>query len=77
MTHKKFSEIRRSLRISQHQLAHRIGISQTLVSNFERGYTELRPEQMAALESALRLELAQAAKGTERLVQTLGMGVGA
>jgi|HubBroStandDraft_2_1064218.scaffolds.fasta_scaffold1850358_1 transcriptional regulator with XRE-family HTH domain len=77
MTHKNFAEIRRSLRISQHQLGRRIGISQGLLSNFELGYTELRPKQMAALENALRLELAKAARGAERMVQTLGTGVGA
>ncbi len=72
MTYQKFAEIRRSLRVSQHQLARRAGVSQGLVSNYECGYTELRPEQVAALQEALRLELAQGAKNAETLVQKLG-----
>jgi len=72
MTYKKFAEVRRSLRISQHKLARRARLSQGLISNYECGYTELRPEQVASLEEALRLELAQGTKNAESLVRGLG-----
>ena len=58
----KFAATRRSMRVSQGRIARRVGLSQTLISQFEIGNLELRPEQVEQLEDALRQELAQVAR---------------
>ena len=58
----RFAATRRSMRVSQGRIARRVGLSQTLISQFEIGNLELRPEQVEQLEDALRQELAQVAR---------------
>jgi predicted transcriptional regulator len=72
MTNKQFVEIRRSLRISQGRIAHRAGVTQHLVSQFEVGNWVLPPEKLARLEAALREEIAHISKESARLTQKLG-----
>ena len=68
MTNKQFVKTRRSLRLSQGQIARRAGVSQSLVSEFEIGYRTLSAQKIAQLEAALRAEIAQAAKDAEQVL---------
>ncbi len=67
----KFASTRRAMHISQGRIARHAGMSQTLVSQFEIGNVSLRPEQVTALEDALRRVLSQSARDAERVAQTL------
>lgn len=62
----KFATTRRAVRVSQGRIARRVGLSQTLISQFEIGNLDLRPDQIKQLEDALRQELVQAARDAEQ-----------
>ena len=68
----EFASNRRALRISQSRIARRAGLSQTLISQFEIGNLQLRPEQIEQLEDALRDELAQAAREAAQVAKMYG-----
>lgn len=66
-SNERLARLRRAAGISQGRLAKRAGVSQTLVSQFEIGNISLRPDRMAALEDALRRELARSTSEIQRL----------
>lgn len=71
MNANEFAATRRAAGLSQHCLAKRAGTTQDAVCRYERGYTDLRPDQVEKLKGALREELTLMARKAEHLLETL------
>jgi transcriptional regulator with XRE-family HTH domain len=72
MTHKEFAQRRRGMGISQGRISRRVGFSQTAISQWEIGNSDLRPDQVAKLVEALRHEAEQVAENLRYIEQELG-----